>query len=91
MAASLRDGGELPGCLGTLCEIGKELEHRGPGICVFPLTSFSASHFIPLEDERVVWRDVWNLDSSLLWMDQIPLNCDSIIKAQSDLILWSGN
>lgn len=78
MAASLRDGGEI------LCETAKELEHRGPGICVFPLTSFSASHFIPFDDERVLWRDMWNLDSSLLCMDLIPLNCDSIIKAQSD-------
>lgn len=59
--------------LGTLCDIGKELEHSGPGIYVFPLTSFSASHFIPLEDERVTCRTERRVEprSSLLWMDQI--------------------
>lgn len=66
--------------LGTLCDIGKELEHSGPGICVFPLTSFSASHFIPLEDERVTCRMERRVEprSSLLWMDQIPLNWHSL-------------
>ena len=63
VAAGLRDGGQLPGGLGTLWGIGADLEYKGPGIRVFTLTSFSASHFIPFENEQVLWT---SRDSYLL-------------------------
>lgn len=76
VAASLGNWEPRPGGLETLCEIGADGEYEGPEMCVFPLTSFSASPFIPFGNEHVLWS---SRDS--FWLS-VPLNYDTITKIQ---------